>query len=347
MSQNAVRENFASLVNGKVPASQLPSYVDDVVEYESKSAFPATGEEGKIYVDKSTNLTYRWSGSTYIMIGGGDLNVENGTGTGSLVQKTVSSSGTPYNNQASGSGAVAFGKNTKANGNCAFTIGQLNSNEIGSASFVANYYNKNEGNFNAIFGWSNYGKANCRASAIFGYSNEANKDFKLTCGVYNNDKDNYFEVGNGSNTDRENCFAVSKKGNVFVGDYNNTENSGTNTLVVGNGNTIGNTYQLIVGEGNTNVYRDGVVLGVGLHNNSNMQFVCGSFNKYQYSDYSNSPIFVVGNGLNPSGLSNAFEVYKDGRAKVQSAPVDNDDVVRLSEVNPILSDYVDDALLGG
>ena len=46
-------------------------------------------------------------------------------------------------------------------------------------------------------------------------------------------------------------------------------------------------------------------------------------------------------------LKNAFEVLQDGRAKVQSAPVDNDDVVRLLEVSPILSDYVDDALLGG
>ena len=59
MSQKAATDNFASLVNGKVPASQLPSYVDDVVEYDSKSAFPAEGETGKIYVDKSTNLTYR------------------------------------------------------------------------------------------------------------------------------------------------------------------------------------------------------------------------------------------------------------------------------------------------
>ena len=83
MSQNAVRENFASLVNGKVPASQLPSYVDDVVEYDSKSDFPVTGETGKIYVDKSTNLTYRWSSNSnnYIMVGGGDLEVVQNTGS--------------------------------------------------------------------------------------------------------------------------------------------------------------------------------------------------------------------------------------------------------------------------
>lgn len=54
--------------DGKVPAAQLPSYVDDVLEYSSLSVFPSTGESGKIYVDTSTNLTYRWSGSGYVLI---------------------------------------------------------------------------------------------------------------------------------------------------------------------------------------------------------------------------------------------------------------------------------------
>ena len=54
--------------NGLVASSQLPSYVDDVLEYASKSAFPATGTAGKIYVALDTNLTYRWSGSAYTEI---------------------------------------------------------------------------------------------------------------------------------------------------------------------------------------------------------------------------------------------------------------------------------------
>ena len=55
--------------DGRVPASQLPSYVDDVLEYTSKSDFPtADVETGKIYVAKDTNLTYRWSGTDYIEI---------------------------------------------------------------------------------------------------------------------------------------------------------------------------------------------------------------------------------------------------------------------------------------
>lgn len=57
--------------DGKVPSSQLPSYVDDVVEYANLAAFPATGSTGIIYVDKDTNKTYRWSGSTYIEISSG------------------------------------------------------------------------------------------------------------------------------------------------------------------------------------------------------------------------------------------------------------------------------------
>lgn len=50
---------------GKVPAVQLPSYVDDVLEFANVAAFPATGESGKIYVAQDTNKTYRWSGSAY------------------------------------------------------------------------------------------------------------------------------------------------------------------------------------------------------------------------------------------------------------------------------------------
>lgn len=53
---------------GHVPEAFLPSYVDDVLEYASKSAFPTTGESGKIYVALDTNLTYRWGGTAYVEI---------------------------------------------------------------------------------------------------------------------------------------------------------------------------------------------------------------------------------------------------------------------------------------
>ncbi len=57
---------------GKILSSQLPSYVDDVLEFDGKDdgedKFPEKGETGKIYVAKDTNITYRWSGSNYVEI---------------------------------------------------------------------------------------------------------------------------------------------------------------------------------------------------------------------------------------------------------------------------------------
>ena len=75
---------------GKVPAAQLPSYVDDVLEYANLASFPVTGETGKIYVALDTNKTYRWSGSTYIEISASAVTSVNGyTGAVSLTKSDV------------------------------------------------------------------------------------------------------------------------------------------------------------------------------------------------------------------------------------------------------------------
>ena len=65
---NAALAVKADLVGGKVPSTQLPSYVDDVLEYTTKTAFPETGESGKIYVAADENKCYRWTGSIYTEI---------------------------------------------------------------------------------------------------------------------------------------------------------------------------------------------------------------------------------------------------------------------------------------
>ena len=56
------------LVSGVIPATQLPAYVDDVLEFPALANFPATGEAGKIYIDASTGKTYRWNGTGYTEI---------------------------------------------------------------------------------------------------------------------------------------------------------------------------------------------------------------------------------------------------------------------------------------
>ena len=58
----------ASAITGTIAAANLPSYVDDVLEYDGTSKFPSTGEAGKIYTDTTTNKIYRWGGSSYVVI---------------------------------------------------------------------------------------------------------------------------------------------------------------------------------------------------------------------------------------------------------------------------------------
>ena len=68
-AMSGAASGFATLdSSGHVPAAQLPSYVDDVVEYASTAAFPATGETGKIYVALDTGKVYRWAGTTYAVV---------------------------------------------------------------------------------------------------------------------------------------------------------------------------------------------------------------------------------------------------------------------------------------
>lgn len=98
---------YASLgSDGKVPSGQLPSYVDDVLEYANLAAFPATGATGVIYIALDTNKTYRWSGSVYVEIsaspGSTDAVPEGSTNlyfTQARARQSISASGSiSYNN---------------------------------------------------------------------------------------------------------------------------------------------------------------------------------------------------------------------------------------------------------
>lgn len=61
----------ADLVGGLIPASQLPSYVDDVLSFPDLASFPFVGEDGKIYIAEDVNKTYRWGGISYVVIADG------------------------------------------------------------------------------------------------------------------------------------------------------------------------------------------------------------------------------------------------------------------------------------
>ena len=86
----------ADLIGGKVPSSQLPAYVDDILEFANLSSFPTIGESGKIYVSIDTNKTYRWSGTVYVEISPSEVNSVNGkTGTVIINKADVGLSNVP------------------------------------------------------------------------------------------------------------------------------------------------------------------------------------------------------------------------------------------------------------
>ena len=116
-SDKGAANGVASLdSSGKVPSSQLPSYVDDVIEgyyyngsfYEDSSHTTAiTPSTGKIYVDLSTNKSYRWSGSVYVEISQGTV-VTHATGSIGIsnTSASVSYSGTLINAYAEQNGEM-------------------------------------------------------------------------------------------------------------------------------------------------------------------------------------------------------------------------------------------------
>lgn len=108
--------------NGKIPANQLPSYVDDVEEYADLAHFPDTGEEDKIYVAKDTGFTYRWTGTQYVRLNTYDPATQSASGLMSAADKTkldgIESGAqvNPGDATTSASGLMSAADKTKLNG---------------------------------------------------------------------------------------------------------------------------------------------------------------------------------------------------------------------------------------
>lgn len=128
--------------SGKVPASQLPSYVDDVLEYADATGFPPTGETGKIYIALNTNLTYRWSGSGYVEISqslalGETSSTAYRGDRGATAYTHSQATGNPHSTTASDVGAVPTTRtvNSKAlSGDISLTYSDVGADASGAAS---------------------------------------------------------------------------------------------------------------------------------------------------------------------------------------------------------------------
>lgn len=164
---NAVSSSLVGVANGiatldssgKILTSQLPSSVDEILEYEKLSVFPTTGVESKIYVDKTSNKTYRWGGSEYVEISASlAIGTTSSTaGRGDLTQTAYEHSQSvhaPYNAEAnvqsdwseSDTTSDAYIKNKpttmRANGGNADTVNgyTVNSNVPSGAKFTDTTY---------------------------------------------------------------------------------------------------------------------------------------------------------------------------------------------------------------
>ena len=148
-ANKGIAGGYASLDSGGlIPASQLPSYVDDVLEYPNLASFPNPGVQGKIYVDVSVTKIYRWSGSTYIEI-----------------TPTVGESDPVF----TGSPAYGITSTNISNWNTAYgwgnhaSVGYLTSftetDPVFLASAAAGITTTNISNWNTAYGWGNHGTA--------------------------------------------------------------------------------------------------------------------------------------------------------------------------------------------
>ena len=122
-----ITDTVATLENGKIPSSQLPSFVDDVQEFANLAAFPAPGETGKIYVALDTNLTWRWSGSVYLQVSGPT------TDASVLVGGTLAAARLPA---FTGDVTSTAGTNTLTLANSGVTAGTYNSVTVNAKGIV-------------------------------------------------------------------------------------------------------------------------------------------------------------------------------------------------------------------
>lgn len=229
--------------DSKVEEKYLPSYVDDVLEYENLAAFPETGETGKIYLALDNNFTYRWSGSTYVFIGNefnlSDRMAKGVDGNGDVVAGAVVE-GNISNNNASGKQSHAEGAGTTASGIQAHaegggtTASGMQSHAEGAATTASGDHSHAEGYSTSASGMYSHAEgdsteASGRYSHASNYQTKASRKSQTVIGEFNVEDttgadgtargDYAFIVGNGTADDsRSNAFAIKWDGTFVFAD---------------------------------------------------------------------------------------------------------------------------------
>lgn len=240
---------------GKVPASQLPSYVDDVLEYANLAAFPATGETDKIYVAKDTNKIYRWSGSLYIEISATAGNSD----TASKLQtaRNISATGdaswsVSFDGSADASAALTLA-------NSGVTAGTYKSVTVDAKGRVTSASNPTT---LAGFGITDAQASDSKLTSISALSNSTTGFIKLTNGVASlDDSPSISAVTSVSFGSTGLTPATTTTGSIIVGGTLSTANGGTGLTGFTAGGILYASSSQNIGTG-TNLTFDGSTLAV-------------------------------------------------------------------------------------
>lgn len=296
--------------DGNTNVNSLP-FAEDVARLSSipnsatvRSAnFAMEGEGGTV-----GNQTYE-----YKALGWAEddvLNLEDGEGEYSIKQKEadISTGGSDRSNYTYGRANAAFGHKNRTYQRDSFAFG--GGNIVGDPSGDTNAYT-----FTVVIGESNT-NIKTRSSLVVGNTNNGTCQSSIIVGSNNTSN-------NGANTA------------TFGG---SNHNNASFSLCSGFTNSVDDTasYSFIGGK-NCNIYHENsFVFGDHVRSTNKNTFSIG-----RYNGNNPSALFAVGNGHAKTGsetsdiYKTAFEVLQDGRAKVQSAPKDNDDVIRKQELDAL------------
>ena len=243
---------------GRVPSAQLPSYVDDVVEYPSVSQFPVHGETGKIYISTSNNHQYRWTGTQYVDMTSGDLSTK--ADKRDTVLETTLSRGRKANTEA-GTASVAFGDNVESSGVYSQAFGQ-ETKASGGCAHAEGYGTQALGNLSHAEGYET--TANGLESHAEGANTTASSDYTHAEGYYTTASDSaahaegYNATASGFASHAEGMYTLASygahsegNGTKAQGNYSHAEGLGGTFTKDGDGYTSGAFGNNSHSEGNT------------------------------------------------------------------------------------------------
>ena len=247
--------SFVAIVNGHVPSQYLPSYVDDIQEFDTTGYLYAhSGEKGHIYLVSGCNSFWRWGGSQYVEIyaspGTSDSLVEGSTNlyftaARSACYVTISNTGNFVTTSQTGVFALS-----------ADTGSFVTTSQTGSfLTIVGNVTNATSINF---------GNANCNLNSAYSFLGRG--EFNSQSGVLCS-----FLGGGTTNTQRASgasyCGCVSRSF-LGAGWSNIQENIQTSFLGAGRSNLqIGSVDSFIgAGEGNRQRNNNWSFIGAGEFN---------------------------------------------------------------------------------